>query len=484
MMTAFKSICLIGCELLLTDSKRHVNKKAAQEIALEKVKEKVQRIESVAQLTQCFENGTFVNVKNIEAKKLPTLEEEIYGYVDEDESEDSSDDEDGKSGHSQEFGTTNASRGFTGNLSEIAKADTKNSKAISEMVNDDGKEVAQNEEYKIDREYTQKQDITDCFMPLRKFLECNYGVCYREKAKEREETEEDKKRLADQKKEENRKKLQRDMRKKKGSNKKNKKKKEEKKEEPKEEEPNEFYMKGKPYKDKYDGIRLTKGDYQTKFSIASEKIKINFPGVAINEDGTLRKINEPPKRRKSTMKEVQGIFRSRKSILRIKQAGSQERKRTHFASDLDLVQSQEKGGKSAVKLPQIQKTQEITEHTPEAKRFLLHEVPVMKVKKIRVDTKERKKRLLESLSKTVHDKYNTAAVLDRNWGKSSKVATEFDKRVHRRVNFNKSKPKAGICFRKLNKTVVPSEKDSTPLSKTISLTNAKFTSKIWWLSLA
>ena len=44
-----------------------------------------------------------------------------------------------------------------------------------------------NDLYTIEKEYTQKQDITDCFMPLRKFLECSYGVCYREKNKEPEE---------------------------------------------------------------------------------------------------------------------------------------------------------------------------------------------------------------------------------------------------------------------------------------------------------
>jgi hypothetical protein len=32
-------------------------------------------------------------------------------------------------------------------------------------------------------------------MPLRKFLECNYGVSYREKTKEKEVTEEDLKKL-------------------------------------------------------------------------------------------------------------------------------------------------------------------------------------------------------------------------------------------------------------------------------------------------
>lgn len=44
-------------------------------------------------------------------------------------------------------------------------------------------------------------------------------------------------------------------------------------------------MKGKPYKEKYDGHRLTKIDYETKYSIISEKIKINFPGITIGDDG-------------------------------------------------------------------------------------------------------------------------------------------------------------------------------------------------------
>ena len=46
-------------------------------------------------------------------------------------------------------------------------------------------------------------------------------------------------------------------------------------------------MKGKPYKEKYDGVRLTKGDYEQKFSIISNKVKLTFPGASMNEDGTI-----------------------------------------------------------------------------------------------------------------------------------------------------------------------------------------------------
>jgi len=49
-------------------------------------------------------------------------------------------------------------------------------------------------------------------------------------------------------------------------------------------------MKGKPYKEKYNGVRLTKLDYQSKYSILSNKMKINFPGAVVNEDGTIRYI--------------------------------------------------------------------------------------------------------------------------------------------------------------------------------------------------
>jgi len=61
-----------------------------------------------------------MNVKTIEAKRLPTLEEEIYGYVDEDESNKISDSEDdNKSFVSHDLRSTKQSRGLTGNLSGI-----------------------------------------------------------------------------------------------------------------------------------------------------------------------------------------------------------------------------------------------------------------------------------------------------------------------------------------------------------------------------
>lgn len=62
----------------------------------------------------------------------------------------------------------------------------KSSKSLAQfgLNKDEENERNPNELYTIEKEYTQKQDITDCFMPLRKFLECAYGVCYREKNKE------------------------------------------------------------------------------------------------------------------------------------------------------------------------------------------------------------------------------------------------------------------------------------------------------------
>jgi hypothetical protein len=43
------------------------------------------------QLTHLYEDGYFVNVREQDAKKLPKLSEEVYGYVDEDEDKDKSD---------------------------------------------------------------------------------------------------------------------------------------------------------------------------------------------------------------------------------------------------------------------------------------------------------------------------------------------------------------------------------------------------------
>jgi hypothetical protein len=60
-----------------------------------------------------------VPVKTQDIKKLPQLDQEMYGFVVEDESEDESnfEDDDDASHHSNEFRSSRYSRAHTGNLS-------------------------------------------------------------------------------------------------------------------------------------------------------------------------------------------------------------------------------------------------------------------------------------------------------------------------------------------------------------------------------
>ena len=56
-----------------------------------------------------------------------------------------------------------------------------------------------------------------------------------------------------------------------------------------EEDRKEFTMKGKPYKDKFNGQRLSKLEYNTKFPDKSDRIKLNFLGSTVDEYGQLMK---------------------------------------------------------------------------------------------------------------------------------------------------------------------------------------------------
>jgi len=116
---------------------------------------------ALVQLTQWFEDGHFMSVKNTDVKKLPKLNQEAYGYVVEDESDASSDT---LSNHSAGHTSSKFSRAFTGNLSgkvkkwpiEIAKDNSEikiseDPKGASD-VKEDNKEA-----YTIEKEYTQKQ---------------------------------------------------------------------------------------------------------------------------------------------------------------------------------------------------------------------------------------------------------------------------------------------------------------------------------------
>jgi hypothetical protein len=86
----------------------------------QKLRERAAKIESAVQLTQCFEDGHFMNVRTTDAKKFPLLETELFGSIVEDELNASSDE--GSLGYtrkSNDFRSSKFSRGFTGNFSGI-----------------------------------------------------------------------------------------------------------------------------------------------------------------------------------------------------------------------------------------------------------------------------------------------------------------------------------------------------------------------------
>jgi hypothetical protein len=335
----------------------------------QKLRERAAKIESAVQLTQCFEDGHFMNVKTTDAKKLPLLETELFGTVVEDESNASSNE--GSFGYtrkSNDFRSSKISRGFTGNFSEMMRQNTESKQGEEK---DEEKKEDNGEIYKIEKEYTQKQDITDCFMPLRKFLECTYGVCYREKAKDIPEEEEKKWKARLKKLKKNSKSKEKDGKQKEKAKKSEKAAKVAKVAED-EEDQNEFFMRGKAYKEKYNGLKLSKIDYENKYSSLSEKIKINFPGMTIGDDGQLIPTKKFMRNKFMKEKELKELVKEHKGILKGEQ-GKKERKKTTFASALDLVQEME-GVRTRVKLPKIH------DHVGAAREILANQVPILKMK--------------------------------------------------------------------------------------------------------
>ena len=53
---------------------------------------------------------------------------------------------------------------------------------LSELILDSDNE--DEKEYAVNNEYTDKQDISDCFVGLRKHIQPTFGVCYKELKKE------------------------------------------------------------------------------------------------------------------------------------------------------------------------------------------------------------------------------------------------------------------------------------------------------------
>jgi hypothetical protein len=76
-------------------------------------------------------------------------------------------------------------------------------------------------------------------------------------------------------------------------------------------------------------------------------------------------------------------------------------------------------------------------------------------------------------TKTIHDKYNTAITLDRNWGISTNVATDIEKRVFKKSKL-KSRNKVTIEFRKLNKSINKTTNLVSMLERSSSCSKQRF----------
>jgi hypothetical protein len=75
-------------------------------------------------------------------------------------------------------------------------------------------------------------------------------------------------------------------------------------------------MRGKAYKEKFNGLRLSKVDYENKYSSLSEKIKINFPGMTIGDDGQLIPTQKFKRNKFMKEKELKELVKEHKSILK------------------------------------------------------------------------------------------------------------------------------------------------------------------------
>ena len=137
-------------------------------------------------------------------------------------------------------------------------------------------------------------------------------------------------------------------------------------------------MKGKPYKDQFNGDRLSKIDYENKYSSLSEKIKINFPGMSIGEDGSIVPTKDFLKQKRNFKMNLQdqadfkNLFKEKKSILKTgENDNKKEKKKTTFGTVQDLLQEFNKvpQSQSEFKLPTI------TQHVHGVKDILSHQLP-------------------------------------------------------------------------------------------------------------
>ncbi|CAI2385425.1 unnamed protein product [Moneuplotes crassus] len=201
---------------------------------------------SKIQESHCLDEDTFVKVKNLNGNKLPKLTQESYANV---AIENSPTEKEEVSSSSE---TEKSYDFFEAERPQFAE---------EEPEKQETKEI-----YQIDKEYTRKQDISDCFLGLRKYIECNYGVTYQEQKSKLDLEEEINGKKSDIS----------------------------------QEDAPGFSMGGKPYREKFNNTRLTKQEYNQRYNdYSSSDYNLAFPGNSEikKQKYTINKKDSPSRKR-------------------------------------------------------------------------------------------------------------------------------------------------------------------------------------------
>lgn len=148
-----------------------------------------------------------------------------------------------------------------------------------------------------------------------------------------------------------------------------------------EEDAREFTMRGKPYKEKYNGERISKMDYSVKYVDSSDKIHLNFPNASVNEyghvvTGKASKMNDL--RKKLARRKGSNTFKNDESNNYLKpnsRINSRHKKYTSqedfsgYIIDVNSAESLSPRIASSKKLPDIK------EHIPHASKMLEIKLP-------------------------------------------------------------------------------------------------------------
>lgn len=221
-----------------------------------------------------------------------------------------------------------------------------------------------------------------------------------------------------------------------------------------EEDAKEFTMRGKPYKEKYNGERLSKIDYNSKYADYADKISLNFHNVSVDEHGlvVLNKNQKLGKRGRLQSKNVNyESLQSRLDMDRNLLAPNSRQKGRHrkytsqaLMTSNDYTMDMNSARSKSPKDSDISKLPDITEHVPHASRMLEVQLPKKFDRKhfqtminssksslhIQDKSRETASNLLinrnrKLLVKSIHDKFHKAIKFDQNWGKSAKIATDM-----------------------------------------------------------